>query len=113
MFACGWRESYSNKIQISDFGAETVKLFVRLLYLSKCDVSLLTFGQITELFRLSHKYDVRNIFSACEIEIANRLTLETAVEMLVFADKYQANYLKGVAAEMILKDVIRVQNELV
>jgi hypothetical protein len=112
MLSSGWSESTTNTIRILDFSADTVRLFIKLLYAYKCSLSSHLDDKIIELLKISHKYDVINIFNTCQIELARRLTVETAVTVLVFADTYQATYLKGVAADMILQESIRTQNVL-
>ena len=98
MLSSAMKESTSNEIIISDFDHNVVKEFIRFLYLDTCDTSAL---EAKSLLAMAHKYEVKGLFLACELDLIKMLSVTNVVELLKFADLYETKELKSVALEFI------------
>ena len=98
MLSSAMKESTSNEIVISDFDHDVVREFISFLYLDKCDT---TAFESKSLLAIAHKYEVKGLLIACENYLIKTVSDETAVELLQFADLYEAKDLKGKALNSI------------
>jgi hypothetical protein len=91
MLSSAMKESTSNEIIICDFDYDVVKEFIRFLYLDTCDTRAL---EAKSLLAIAHKYEVKGLIQACELDLIKMLSISNVVELLIFADLYEANELK-------------------
>ena len=98
MLSSSMRESTSNEITITDFDHDAVKEFIRFLYLDTCDTSTL---KAKSLLAMSHKYEVKGLFLSCEIDLIKMLSVTNVIQLLIFAELYEANELKTTALKFI------------
>ena len=98
MMSSTMKESTSNEINISDFDHEVVKEFIRFLHLDTCDTSAL---EAKSLLTMAHKYEVKGLFHACELDLIDMLSVTNVVDLLIFADLYEAQELKNKALKFI------------
>ena len=98
MLSSTMKESTLNEIIISDFDHDVVKEFIRFLYLDKCDTRAL---EAKSLLAIAHKYEVKGLIQACELDLIKVLSISNVVELLIFADLYEANELKNTALKFI------------
>ena len=72
-----------------------MKEFIRFLYLDTSEF------EATSLLAIAHKYEVKRLLIICEDYLTKTLSIDTAVELLQFADLYEAKDLKGKALKFI------------
>jgi hypothetical protein len=95
MLTSGLSESTSNEIIISDFEAEVVVAFVQFLYTDKVSESNLRKHAVS-LLKMSHKYDVKGLFYACEIHLGSVVCKSNIGANLMLAETYGSIYLTDV-----------------
>jgi hypothetical protein len=92
------KESTSSEIIISDFDHDVVREFISFLYLDTCDTSAL---EAKSLLAIAHKYEVKGLVEACELDLIKMLSISNVVELLTFADLYETKDLKNTALKFI------------
>ena len=107
MLSSAMKESTSNEIIITEFDHDVVKKFIRFLYLDTCDRGAL---EAKSLLAMAHKYEVKGLFLACELDLIKMFSVSNVVDLLTFADLYEAKELKNKALTFI-KDNLKVLAE--
>ena len=104
MLSSTMKESTSSEIIISDFDHDVVKEFITFLYLDTCDTRALG---AKSLLAIAHKYEVKGLMQACELDLIKMLSISNVVELLIFADLYESNELK-IKALTFIKNNLKV-----
>jgi len=92
-------EARLNRIQISDFDAETVQLMLNFMYLEEVTPDFKRKSE--DLLRIAEKYDFSGLKAAVQKLLFDNLTVENAAHTLDLADRHNAKELKHAALEFI------------
>ena len=91
MFASGMKENRVSEIDITDFDGNVIASMLKFMYSGKVeDLD----NQAKELLVAADKYDVAALKEMCERALAKTVKIENAVELLIFADLFNANLLR-------------------
>ena len=102
MFKHDMLEKKSNIVKISDVRYEVLKEMLRFIYTDYVENIA---NVVTELFIASDKYDIQDLKNKCENSISNGITVETAIQIFEFADKYNAVNLKNQAMHFMKSNI--------
>jgi hypothetical protein len=85
-------------VEIKDFDAETVDMFLHFIYNDKIvDEKLID----THLLRISEKYNVRELFLLCKSHLEKNLSIKNAIDVLVAAHLTNQKSLFDVASQFV------------
>ena len=94
----GFQESKTCKTEINDINLRTLKALIRFLYTETLDV---VNDDFQALFACADKYNIKELSSACENLLVQKLTVSNALELFLLAELHQGQVLKGKAKEKI------------
>jgi len=92
MIMSNMKESKESKLIIDDFDEDTIEGLLRYIYSGK--VASLD-KQAKSLLAAAEKYDVAGLKAICEGNLAQRVNLDNAIDLLLLADTYNATGLKN------------------
>ena len=91
MFASGMKENRVSEIDITDFDGNVIASMLKFMYSGKVeDLD----NQAKELLVAADKYNVAALKKLCERALAKTVKTENAVDLLIFADLFNANLLR-------------------
>lgn len=93
---------------IEDFNVKVVAAMVEYMYTGMVDERLMR-KRAQDLLRIADYYNLEELHNQCETVMAENLDVENAMDILVFADKFNCHYLKQVTVQFISchkKDVV-------
>jgi len=93
MFLSGMSESRDGIVVIEDCGVAVFKELLKFLYTGNIRQGFLK-ANIQELFAMSDKYALEDLKLVCEKTLLQLLTAQTAVSILLLADKHHSTKLK-------------------
>jgi speckle-type POZ protein len=100
MFQHDMQEKRTNETEIKDVTPAAFKALLQFIYTGHCEVENLA----EQLFVAAIKYDMRDLKQICDQELRKKLTVDNAVDLLVFSDVYMAENLKDGAIRFINKN---------
>lgn len=107
MFNSNMSEKQKNEVVIRDMSHHVLSELINYIYTDKANFPR-TMG--FELMAAADKYDLPRLKAACERAIFRSISVETAIDTLILADKHNANQLKthtlrfiGTNADDVLK----------
>jgi hypothetical protein len=107
MLTCGFSESTSNEILISDFEPTVVRGFVEYLYTDNVSEFVMNLHS-ESLLQIAHKYNVQGLLILCEVHLSNHLTAQNIVSRLTLADTFNCVFLKDVCMKFVSENVREV-----
>jgi speckle-type POZ protein len=105
MFQHDMMENKTNETEIEDVTPATFKALLQFIYTGHCKVGNLA----EELLVAANKYDIQDLRDICAKELRKKLTVENAVDFLLFSDLHQANDLKDGAIRFIIRNAKTVK----
>lgn len=102
MFESEMIEKKTGLVEISDIELSTFKRLLNFIYTSKVDSN--DTDELRGLIIAADKYAVSSLVSTCGYRLANKLTTDNAVDILILADLVRANFLKKDCISFILKN---------
>lgn len=100
MFQNDMKEKKERKIDISDVQPKVMKEVLRYLYTETVN-GLSSMGK--DIMAVADKYDLQGLKIMCEKALSDDFTIGNVIEILVYADIYNANHLKKQAMLFINK----------
>lgn len=105
MFKHDVKESQENKVNITDFDEQVVEEMLNYMYTG---VSENLNMMADKLLVAAEKYGLDELKDMSEVIMVENLSVENAIERLIFADLYQAHKLKSSAINYIVKKSMEV-----
>jgi speckle-type POZ protein len=100
MFQHDMTENKTNETEITDVTPAAFKALLRFIYTGHCEVENLE----EQLLVAANKYDIQDLKQICAKEMRKKLTVDNAVDLLIFSDLHQAKDLKDGAIRFINKN---------
>lgn len=105
MFEHDMKEKNSNLVEISDINPEVLQEMLRFVYSGKVkNMQKLAKG----LFVATDKYAIHDFKNVCEDLLCDNIAVDTAVDILIFADSQNADILKEQAMCFITNNIKEV-----
>jgi speckle-type POZ protein len=104
MFQHDMQETKTNETEITDVTPAAFRALLRFIYTGHCQVRNLA----EELLVAANKYDIQELKQICAKELRKKLTVDNALDFLIFSDLHQANELKDGAIRFINKNAAAV-----
>jgi len=101
MVESGMKESVENRVKIDDIEPGIFEALLRFIYTDRVD---LTQVDVEDLLVAANKYMLPLLKLECQKNLAERLTTENCVGMLVLADLHNCVHLKRSAVRFILRN---------
>ncbi|XP_065203942.1 speckle-type POZ protein-like [Planococcus citri] len=107
MFKHNTKENELNRVDINDINEAVVEAMLKYIYTGKCNDS----DELVEgLLVAADKYDLRRLKSMCAKRLINRLSAESAANVLILADMHHLEDLKREAINFIVANFAQVLN---
>jgi speckle-type POZ protein len=100
MLRANMKERAEAKIIIEDFPPSVIQHLLEWIYTDKV-VDLDNGDTAKALLPAAEKYLLQDLKIDCEISIAKKMTVESAIEDLILADMYNATILKEAATKFV------------
>lgn len=105
MFAHDMVENKLNAVRVVDFEAEVIEEMLESIYtnVSSLELKLYEEGEdfVMELFKAADKYQIDDLKLECERVLYENLSVDSALQTLELADKYNSHQLKYEVLEFI------------
>eukprot|EP01068_Selenidium_serpulae_P001912 Selendium_serpulae@DN2033_c1_g1_i1.p1 len=95
MFKSEFKEKINRVVEIDDFGFDTATHFFKFLY--ACVLSVLSFSECVELFKMAHKYQVTSLETRMKERIIKQLSKDNWLEVLKLATDFSCKALREAA----------------
>ena len=108
MIMSNMRESNESEMSIDDFDEDTIESLLKYIYFDK--VASLD-KQAESLLAAADKYDLAGLKAICEGNLAQRVNLENAVDLILLADMHNAASLKNYILKYISGSVAAISQK--
>lgn len=108
MFSSDMKEKLENRVEINDIDADVFEQFLKFIYTGiapKID------EMSEELLVCSEFYGVSDLKNICEETLCQRIGIESAIDLLLFAVKYRAEGLKERTIDFIAENYLSIENK--
>jgi len=106
MYRAGMKDSTTNEILVSNYSYQAFLEFLRFIYADECNVPN---SQIAaELISAAEFYGLSRLKSLMELLLSRAIDIENACLILEIAHRYNADQLKQLAFEFIIKNFDKV-----
>ncbi|XP_065205252.1 speckle-type POZ protein-like [Planococcus citri] len=109
MFKTGMKESAENRVEITDVDEAVMGEVLRFVYSGKCE-NTSTDNLAYDLIAAADKYDLDHLKKICEDSVCKSLSVDNALNILLLADRYNANKLKSKAIDFIIDKYPAIMN---
>lgn len=94
MFTIGFKESKDNMVELPEFDAESMRIFLRYIYKDRLEFNdTTTINLKLTILQMADRYQVPRLKTLSELELIKSLSEETVCEILKAADTYSAKNL--------------------
>ena len=97
MFKYDMKEKRASEVEIEDMDSDVFRKMLQFIYTSNFDVG----EYAEELLIAADRYDIKDLKELCEEKLMPKLTVDTAVRLLILSDECQAMMLKNAATQFI------------
>lgn len=101
MFSANMIENEQNLVTISDIDAEVFQQLLKYIYTGKTEANETT---VASLLVAADKYDLGRLKTACERAIFANISISTAIDRLLGAEKHNAQQLKSHILQFIVNN---------
>ncbi|XP_065205253.1 speckle-type POZ protein-like [Planococcus citri] len=109
MFKTGMKESAENRVEIADVDEVVMGEVLRFIYTGKCE-NTSTDNLAYDLIAAADKYDLDHLKKICEDSVYKSLSVDSALNVLLLADQYNANELKSKTIDFIVDKSSEIMN---
>ncbi|XP_065203502.1 protein roadkill-like [Planococcus citri] len=107
MFKTGMKESAENRVVITDVDEAVMDEVLRFIYTGKCEnIDYLAY----DLLAAADKFDIGHLKKICEDSVYKSLSVDNALNVLILADRHNANELKSKTIDFIVDESSEVMN---
>jgi len=98
-------ESRSDVIEINNVRPKVFKALLQHIYLEDFEIED---DILEDLFKLSNEYNMKKLSTDCQKKLLNKITVENAINYVLFAEKYGAEKLRKACLFFIAKNFEKV-----
>ena len=103
------KESVNRRCEIDDTDGETLNLVLSYMYGLDLE-DLVETETVKKVLVAADKYCLKGLVEACELRLINKITADTAGNLLIMADRHNAESLKGALFKFISNHMSEVTN---
>jgi hypothetical protein len=92
MFLSQFRESVDKELEIKNTNIESFKVFLKYCYFDQLE-AMFDYSMAIDVFRLSHKYQMKDLMNLVEEELMELISIEKNVDIYDFAIVFELNNL--------------------
>ena len=108
MFSSDMKEKLENKVEINDFDVDVFEQFMKFIYTG---VAPKVDDMSEELLVCGEFYGVTDLKNICEEILCQRIGIDSAIDLLLFAVKYRAEGLKERTIDFIAENYLSIENK--
>jgi speckle-type POZ protein len=103
MFSHDLKETSTGRVRIEDFQLEIFKELMHFIYLGRTQEPLKN-DNAQPLYEAADKYDIVDLKQDCGRFLLNKICLENAIDLLIWADHNSANEIKEEALKLVVSN---------